>query len=53
MSARKPVTTDDVAPAEKPTAAEGYKVVVSPAGDETTVPDAIVDALLESGYTVK
>lgn len=43
-------------PAAKKNAAaapDGYTVVVSPTGDETTVPDEIKDRLIESGYTVK
>lgn len=32
---------------------KGYTVVVSPLGPETIVPDEIVDALVDSGYTVK
>lgn len=32
---------------------DGYTLVVSPFGAESTVPDAIRDALVESGYTVK
>ena len=32
---------------------EGYTVVVSPSGAESTVPDEIRDILIDSGYTEK
>ena len=32
---------------------EGYTLVVSPLGSETTVPDGILEVLIESGYTKK
>ena len=52
MAIRKATTTDDLMkPAES--VAEGYKVVVGPSGVESTVPDSIVDALVDSGYKVK
>lgn len=35
------------APVEEP----GYTQLVSPTGHETTVPDSIVESLLDSGYT--
>jgi hypothetical protein len=33
--------------------ADGYAVLVGPAGSETTVPDSILEALLDSGYKKK
>lgn len=33
--------------------AVGYTVVIGPSGIESTVPDSIVDALVDSGYKVK
>lgn len=41
------------AAAKKAEVEKGYTVVVSPLGPETTVPDEIVKALVDSGYTVK
>ena len=37
---------------ERAPAPKGYTVVVGPSG-ETTVPNSILDALLDSGYTKK
>lgn len=45
------LTTDDIKVIE-PTV-EGYSVVVSATGHETTVPDSIKQSLLDSGYTEK
>lgn len=39
--------------AEKVETPEGYTLVVSPLGSETTVPDGILEVLIESGYTKK
>ena len=52
MAVKKATTTDDL---KQPAAesVEGYTVVIGPAGAETTVPDSILDALLESGYRKK
>ena len=47
MAARK---IDEQAP-EVPEVDEGYTRLVSPTGTETTVPDSILEALLEAGYT--
>ena len=52
MAIRKATTTDDLTKAAEPVA-EGYTVVVGPAGIESTVPNTIVEALLDSGYTKK
>jgi len=38
------------APEELP---EGYTRVVAPSGSESIVPDAILESLLDSGYTKK
>jgi len=48
------VTTDqfEVEPEAKPVA-EGYTVLVGPSGIPSTVPDSIVEALLDSGYKRK
>ena len=52
MAVKKATTTDDLKqPAPEPDG--GYSVVVGPSGAETTVPDSIVEALLDSGYTKK
>ena len=51
MATKKAVTTADVkAHAD---VEEGYTVVESPLGVQTTVPDSIVDRLVESGYTAR
>ena len=52
MAIKKATTLDDLKQEAQPVA-EGYTVVVGPAGIETTVPDSIVQALLDSGYTKK
>jgi len=46
------VTTDDLMKVAEPVA-EGYTVVLGPSGHESTVPDSIVETLLDSGYTRK
>ena len=51
MAIKKATTTDDIKKDEPVT--EGYTVLVGPSGSETTVPDSIVEALLDSGYTKK
>lgn len=43
------VTTDQITEAVQ--VEEGYTRLLSPLGSETTVPDSILEALLESGYT--
>ena len=40
--------TDEVA-----VSVSGYTVLVGPAGHETTVPDSILESLLDSGYVKK
>ena len=52
MAIKKATTTDDLKQEEKP-AQEGYTTVVGPSGTETSVPDSILEALLDSGYTKK
>jgi hypothetical protein len=52
VAIRKATTTDDLTKEAEPVA-EGYTVVVGPAGIESTVPNTIVEALLDSGYTKK
>lgn len=52
MAVNKPVTTRDFVKVEAPKR-EGYTVVVSPFGVETTVPDEIRQVLFDSGYKEK
>jgi hypothetical protein len=52
VAIKKATTTDDLTKEAEPVA-EGYTVVVGPAGIESTVPNNIVDALLDSGYKKK
>jgi hypothetical protein len=52
VAIKKATTLDDIK--ESKTEPEAGSVrVVSPMGAHTTVPESIVDALVESGYTVK
>jgi hypothetical protein len=52
MAIKKATTTDDLKAEAKP-AVEGYTTVVGPSGVETSVPDSILESLLDSGYTKK
>jgi hypothetical protein len=52
MAIKKATTTNDLKQPAAP-AADGYTVVIGPAGIETTVPDSILESLLDSGYTKK
>jgi len=52
MAIKKATTTDDLNKEAAPVA-DGYTVLVGPSGTETTVPDSILEALLNSGYTKK
>ena len=52
MAIKKATTTEDLK-AEATPEAEGYTTVVGPSGTETSVPDSILEALLDSGYTKK
>jgi hypothetical protein len=52
VAIKKATTLDDIKQEAAPVA-DGYTVLVGPAGIETTVPDSILDALLDSGYTKK
>ena len=52
MAIKKATTTDDLNKEAEP-APKGSTKVVSPAGYESTVPDGILDDLLDSGYTKK
>ena len=52
MAIKRAVTTADLKQPEKPVA-EGYTVVVGPSGIASTVPDSILESLLDSGYTKK
>ena len=52
MAIKKATTTDDLKNDAEP-ADEGYTVVVGPSGIETSVPDSILEALLDSGYKKK
>lgn len=46
------VVTGDLGAEAKPVAG-GYTVVIGPSGIKSTVPNSIVDALVDSGYKVK
>ena len=52
MAIKRPVTTADLK-VEAAQVAEGYTVVVGPSGIASTVPDSILESLLDSGYTKK
>ena len=52
MAIKKATTLDDLKQEAAPVA-QGYTVLVGPAGHETTVPDSILADLLDSGYTKK
>ena len=52
MAIKKATTTEDLKRSDKPTV-EGYTTLVSPSGTETSVPDSILESLLDSGYTKK
>ena len=52
MAISKATTTDDLKKEATP-AAEGYTTLVGPSGTETSVPDSILQALLDSGYKKK
>ena len=52
MATSKATTKDDLnQSAEAP--AEDYTVVIGPSGTETTVPNSILETLLDSGYKRK
>lgn len=56
MAIKKATTTKDLtetAADEGAVSTPGYTVVVGPSGTETTVPDSILESLLDSGYTKK
>jgi len=52
MAIKKATTTDDLNKEETPKT-EGYTTLVGPSGVETSVPDSILEALLDSGYKKK
>jgi len=52
VAIKKATTVSDLTEEAKPVA-DGYTVVVGPSGAETQVPDSILEALLDSGYTKK
>jgi hypothetical protein len=52
MAIKKATTLDDLKQEAAPVA-QGYTVLVGPGGQETTVPDSILEALLDSGYVKK
>ena len=52
MAIKKATTVADVTVEAAPVA-EGYTVVIGPSGIASTVPNSIVDALVDSGYKVK
>lgn len=51
MAVKKPVSTGDTKEAED--VQDGYTRLVAPSGIETTVPDGILESLLDSGYVKK
>lgn len=53
MAIKKPVTRDDIKIATPTKSTPDENRLVAPDGSETTVPDSIVDVLLESGYKRK
>lgn len=52
MAIKKATTLSDLS-AEAAPVADGYTDLVGPGGQVTTVPDSILQALLDSGYTKK
>jgi len=52
MPIKRATTTEDLKQPDKPVV-EGYTTVVGPSGTETSVPDSILESLLDSGYTKK
>jgi hypothetical protein len=52
VAIKKATTTDDLTKEAEPVA-EGYTVVTGPSGHDSTVPDSIVETLLDSGYKRK
>jgi hypothetical protein len=52
VAIKKATTTDDLKQEAKPVV-DGYTVLVGPSGAETSVPDSILEILLDSGYTKK
>ena len=52
MAIKKATTLDDLKQEAAPVA-QGYTVLVGPAGHETAVPDSNLADLLDSGYTKK
>lgn len=52
MAIKKATTLDDLKQEAAPVA-EGYTVVIGPAGIDSTVPNSILGALLDSGYKKK
>lgn len=52
MAIRKATTLDDLKQEAAPVV-DGYTAVVGPSGAVSTVPDSILQALLDSGYTKK
>jgi hypothetical protein len=52
MAIKKATTLDDLKQEAAPVAV-GYTALVGPSGTVSTVPDSILQALLDSGYTKK
>ena len=52
MAIKKATTLDDLKQEAAPVV-DGYTVLVGPSGTETSVPDSILEALLDSGYVKK
>jgi len=56
VAIKKATTTEDLkgtAADEGAVSASGYTVLVGPSGTETSVPDSILEILLDSGYVKK
>lgn len=52
MAIKKATTMDDLKQEAKPVV-DGYTELVGPGGQVTSVPDSILDVLLDSGYVKK
>lgn len=52
MAIKKETTLDDLKQEAVPVA-QGYTALIGPGGQVSTVPDSILEALLDSGYVKK
>jgi len=53
MTTKKATTTDDLKQEADAPKEEGYTTLIGPSGAETSVPDSILQDLLDSGYKKK